>query len=36
MKLPSKIHIKGMYGAEPIEAELRFSQYVLKRQEQAQ
>ena len=29
MKLPNKIHIKGMYGSEPIEAELRFTQYVL-------
>ena len=28
MKLPSKIHLKGMHGIEPIEAELRFSQYV--------
>ena len=32
MKLPSKIHIKGMYGNEPIEAELRFNEYVLKGQ----
>jgi hypothetical protein len=24
MKLPAKIHIKGMYGAEPVEAELKF------------
>jgi hypothetical protein len=29
MRLPSKIHIKGMYGVEPVEADLRFSQYVL-------
>ena len=28
MKLPSKIHLKGMHGIEPIEAELRFNQYV--------
>jgi hypothetical protein len=24
LKLPAKIHIKGMYGAEPVEAELKF------------
>lgn len=29
MKLPGKIHLKGMHGIEPIEAELRFNQYVL-------
>jgi hypothetical protein len=29
MKLPSKIHIKGMYGAEPVEAELKFNAYAL-------
>lgn len=29
MKLPSKIHIKGMYGAEPVEADLRFNECVL-------
>ena len=29
MKLPGRIHIKGMYGPEPIEAELKFDQYVL-------
>jgi len=28
MKLPSKIQIKGMYGSEPIEAELKFTRYV--------
>ena len=31
MKLPNRIHIKGMYGVEPVEAELRFSQYVMNR-----
>jgi hypothetical protein len=29
MLLPRKIRIKGMHGAEPIEAELEFSEYVL-------
>jgi hypothetical protein len=29
MKLPNKIHIKGTYGSEPTEAELKFSQYVV-------
>jgi len=29
MKLPSKLHLKGMYGIEPVEAEFRFVQYVL-------
>ena len=29
LKLPGKIHIKGIYGAEPIEAELKFNDYEL-------
>lgn len=29
MRLPNKIHIKGMYGGEPVEAELKFSDCVL-------
>ena len=29
LKLPGKIHIKGIYGAEPIEAELKFNEYAL-------
>jgi hypothetical protein len=28
LKLPNKIHITGMNGVEPIEAELKFNQYV--------
>jgi hypothetical protein len=29
MKLPVKIHIKGLYGAEPFEAELKFNEHIL-------
>jgi len=29
VKLPGKIHIKGMYGVEPVEAELRFTELAL-------
>ena len=29
MKLPERIRIKGMYGAEPVEAELKFNAYEL-------
>ena len=29
LKLPNKLRIKGVYGGEPVEAELEFNQYVL-------
>ena len=29
IKLPGKIHVQGMYGGEPVEAELKFNEYEL-------
>jgi hypothetical protein len=29
MKLPGKVHVRGMYGVEPIEADPKFKKYVL-------